>query len=104
MCPGLGEWWSHKGVFNLQNLVYMLKLCLGFLVDTLLFCVKWLARLRTFIYDDILVLVSEFVEVVILFQWWSVPTTTDNCGHIPDCSNWPTGVAFIKCDILRNEI
>ena len=21
MCPGLGEWWLHKGVLNLQNLV-----------------------------------------------------------------------------------
>ena len=38
----------------------MLKLCLGFLVDTL-FCVKWLARLS---------MVSEFVVVVILSEWW----------------------------------
>ena len=45
----------------------MLKLCLGFLVDTL-FCVKWLARLS--IFSDILVLVSEFVVVVILSEWW----------------------------------
>ena len=43
----------------------MLKLCLGFLVDTL-FCVKWLARLSIFIHADIIVLVSEFVVVVIL--------------------------------------
>ena len=21
MCPGLGEWWLHKGVLNLRNLV-----------------------------------------------------------------------------------
>ena len=41
----------------------MLKLCLGFLVDTL-FCVKWLALLSIFIYADILVLVSELVVVV----------------------------------------
>ena len=47
----------------------MLKLCLGFLVDTL-FCVKWLARLSIFIHADILVLVNEFV-VVILSEWWS---------------------------------
>ena len=59
----------------------MLKLCLGFLVDTL-FCVKWLARLSIFIHADILVLVSEFVVVVILSEWWSVPTTADYCGHI----------------------
>ena len=52
----------------------MLKLCLGFLVDTL-FYVKWLARLSIFIHADILVLVSEFVVVVILSEWWLVPTT-----------------------------
>ena len=62
MCPGLGEQWLHKGVLNLRNLISMLKLCLGFLVDTLL-CVKWLARLSVFIHADILVLVSEFVVV-----------------------------------------
>ena len=28
-----------------------------------------------FIHGDILVLVSEFVVVVILSEWWSVPTT-----------------------------
>ena len=47
----------------------MLKLCLGFLVDTL-FCVKWLAILSISIHADILVLVSEFVVVVILPEWW----------------------------------
>ena len=52
----------------------MLKLCLGFLVDTL-FYVKWLARLNIFIYADILVLVSEFVAVVILSEWWSMQVT-----------------------------
>ena len=52
----------------------MLKLYLGFLVDTL-FCVKWLARLSIFIHADILVLLSEFVVVVILSEWWSVPAT-----------------------------
>ena len=52
----------------------MLKLCLGFLVDTL-FCVKWLARLSIFIHADILVLDSELVVVVILSEWLSVLTT-----------------------------
>ena len=52
----------------------MLKLCLGFLIDTL-FCVKWLAKLRIYIHVDLLVLVSEFVVVVILSEWWLVPTT-----------------------------
>ena len=86
ICPGLGEWWLHKGVLNLQNLVifniYILKLCLGFLVNTL-FLVKWLARLSIFIHADILVLVSEFVVVAILSEWWSGPITADHCGHIP---------------------
>ena len=52
----------------------MLKLCLGFLVDTL-FYVKWLARLSIFIHADILVLVSEFAVMVILSEWWLVSTT-----------------------------
>ena len=52
----------------------MLKLCLGFLVDTL-FCVKWLARLSIFIHADILVL---------NLQWWLVVVGADHCGHIPD--------------------
>ena len=69
MCPGLGEWWLHKGVLNLRNLISMLKLCLGFLVDSL-FCIKWLVRLSIFIYADILVLISEFVVVVIISEWW----------------------------------
>ena len=71
MCPGLGEWWLHKEVSNLQNLVIFniyVQLCLGFLVDTL-FCIKWLARLSIFIPGDILVLFSEFVVVVILSEW-----------------------------------
>ena len=58
----------------------MLKLCLGFLVDTL-YCVKWLARLSIFIHADILVLVSEFVVVVILSEWWSVLTTAGTSLH-----------------------
>ena len=84
MYPGLGEWWLHKGVINLQNLVifniYAQIVSIGFLVGTL-FCVKWLAKLSIFIHADILVLVSELVVI-----WWSVPTTADHCGHIPDYS------------------
>ena len=34
------------------------------------------------IHADVLVLVSEFVVVVILSEWWSVPITADHCGHI----------------------
>ena len=47
----------------------MLKLYLGFLVDTL-FCVKWLARLNIFIHADILVSCSggRFIE------WWLLLT------------------------------
>ena len=84
MCPGLGEWWLHKGIINLRNLVifniYAQTVsripCRHFVY------VKWLARLSIFICADILVLVSGFVVVVILSQWWSVPTTADHCGHI----------------------
>ena len=46
----------------------MLKLCLGFLVDTL-FYVKWLARL---VHVDILVMVSEFVVLSRLPVWASI--------------------------------
>ena len=60
----------------------MFKLCQRFLVDTL-FCVKWLARLSIYIHADNLVLVSEFVVVVILSEWWLVLTTANHCGHIP---------------------
>ena len=69
MCPDLGEWWLHKGVLNVRNLVifniYAQTACRHFY-----FCVKWLARLSTFIHTDILVLVSESVVVVILSEWW----------------------------------
>ena len=65
----------------------MLKLCLGFLVDTL-FCVMWLARLSIFIHADILVLASVFVVVVVILlsggcfiEWW---LRSDRYGHIPD--------------------
>ena len=58
----------------------MVVLCLGFLADTM-FCVKWLAKLNIFV---ILALASEFVVVAILSEWWSEPTTADDCGHIPD--------------------
>ena len=63
----------------------MLKSCLGFLVDTL-FCAKWLASI--FIHDDILVLVSEFVVVVILSERWSVSTTVGtSLGIVEDGYN-----------------
>ena len=51
----------------------MVEVCLGFIVDTML-CVKWLVKLSAFI---ILVLVSEFVVVAILSEWWSGTTTVD---------------------------
>ena len=40
-------------------------------------------RLNIFIDVDILVLVSEFVVVAILSEWWLVPITADLCGQIP---------------------
>ena len=30
-----------------------------------------------------LVPVSEFVVVIILSEWWLMPTTANHCGHIP---------------------
>ena len=59
----------------------MLKLCLGFLVDTLIY-IKWLARLSIFIHADILLLVSEFVVVVV---------GDNHCEHIPgSVKNFPS--------------
>ena len=60
----------------------MLKLCLGFLVDTL-FCVRWLARPSIFIYTDMLVLVSEFVVVVVILSLSGGWVGADRCRHIP---------------------
>ena len=60
----------------------MLKLSLGFLVDTL-FCVKWLARLSIFIHADIVVLVSKFVVVVILSEWWLFYLSGGRCRPLP---------------------
>ena len=63
----------------------MLKLCLGFLVDTL-FCVKWLAKLSVFINADIIVLVSEFVVVVILSEFLTiVGTSLHVCMYVRAC-------------------
>ena len=60
----------------------MLKLCLGFLVDTL-FYVKWLARLSNFSHADILVLVSGFVVVAILSEWWLFYLSGGRCQPLP---------------------
>ena len=40
-------------------------------------------KTKHFIGVDILVLISEFVVVAILSEWWSVLTAADHCGHIP---------------------
>ena len=45
-------------------------------------CVKQLASL--FIHVDISVLISEFVVVAVLSEWWLVPTTADHCGNNAD--------------------
>ena len=66
---------------NLWSLIFVLKLYLGFLVDTM-FYIKHLARLSIFIHTDILVPVSEFVVVVILSEWWLVPTTVGTSLYI----------------------
>ena len=60
-----------------------------FLVDTTyigryICVVKQLAiKTKHLIHVDFLVLVCEFVVVAILSEWWSLPSTTDHCGHIP---------------------
>ena len=46
---------------------------------------KWLAKLSIFL---ILVLVSEFVVMVNLSEWWSRPTTADHCEMCPGLEEW----------------
>ena len=79
MCPGLGEWCRlHKEVLNLQNLVifniYAQTVsripCRHFVL-----CKVASKTISIFIHADILVMVSEFVVVVILPEWWSLLTT-----------------------------
>ena len=72
MCPGLREWWLHKGPLNLQNLVIFKMYTQTVFRNPCRYfvCVKWLARLSIFIHADILVLISEFVVVVILSEWF----------------------------------
>ena len=68
MCPGLGEWWLHKEVLNLLNLVifniYAQTVsripCRHFIL-----C-KVASKTKHFVHADILVLVSEFVVVVVI--------------------------------------
>ena len=57
-------------------------------VDTSMYicmcCIKQLTiKTKFFTHADIVVLVSKFVVVSILSEWWSVPTTADHCRHIP---------------------
>ena len=67
---------------NVQNLIFMLKSCLGFLVDTL-FCV---ARLSIFIHDCSV----SFLVVVIL-------SVADHC-HIP---TYIIHVDMVKCLLCK---
>ena len=76
MCPGLGEWWLHKDVFNLRDLVIFNIYAQTVSKIPCRLCVKWLARLSIFIHDNIIVLVSEFVVVVVLSDCqplWTYP-------------------------------
>ena len=73
MCPGLGEWWLHEGVLNLQNLV-IFNIYAQIVSSIPCRHFKVASMNKHFILADILVLVSEFVVVVILSQWWSGPT------------------------------
>ena len=67
MCPGLGEWWLHKGVLNLQNFVIFnvyTQIVSRIPCKHIILC-KVASKTTHFILADILVLVSEFVVVVI---------------------------------------
>ena len=44
----------------------------------------WQLRLSIFIGVDILIMISEFVVVAILSEWWLVQYNADHRGHIPD--------------------
>ena len=45
--------------------------------------ISWQLKLTIFIHGDILILVSEFLVVVILSEWWPVLITADRCRDIP---------------------
>ena len=79
MCPGLGEWSLHKGilkgVLNLRNLVIYPQIVSMVPCRHLVLCKVASKTTSIFIRADILVLVSEFLVVVILSEWWSVLTT-----------------------------
>lgn len=62
---------------------------LGYVHSTVGMC-KVASRLNIFIHANILVLVCEFVVVVILSEWWSVPTIvgTSCCSGFLS-NNWP---------------
>ena len=72
MCSGLGEWWLHKGVLNLQNLVIFniyAQIVSRIPCRHFILC-KVASKTKHFILADILVLVSEFLVVVVLSKWW----------------------------------
>ena len=76
MCPGLGEWWLHKGVLNLMIFNIYAQTVARIPCRHFTLCkVHVASKTKHFIHADILVLVSEFVVVVILSEWWSLPTT-----------------------------
>ena len=71
MFPGLEAWWLHKGVLNLRNLVIFAQTVSRIPCRHFVLC-KVASKTKHFIHTDILVLVSEFVVVVILSEWWFV--------------------------------
>ena len=78
MCPGLGEWWLHKGVLNLRNLISMLKLCLGFLVDTLL-CVKRVGRPSIFIRAEVFSMIILSIVAFLPSSWQTSQLSRFGC-------------------------
>ena len=71
VCTGLEAWWLHKGVLNLRNLAIFAQTVSRIPCRHFVLC-KVASKTKHFIHADILVLVSEFVVVVILSEWWFV--------------------------------
>ena len=81
MCPGLEEWWLHKIILNLRNLVIFN------IYAQIVSRIPW----RHFVlckvasktkHADILAL-GKFVVVVILSEWWLFYLSGGRCRPLP---------------------
>ena len=85
MCSSLGESWLHKGILNLRNLVIFniyAQIVSRIPWRHFVLC-KVASKTKHFIHADILLLVSEFVAVVILSEWWSLYLNGGRCRPLP---------------------